>query len=197
MSDKRKTGVLLTLAAMTLGACASEKQPQDPFMKMVDTVGKWNMTKEEKAKYGKLPQNEARSIIINNRFSTARNALPTAEEKKMLAVALYVNFKMLQARAIPAYCKGMNVDISGYQSAFSATNRVEEAALIQLMESRGTSFEDIYAKYEKRLRTTAKYELMSAGSSYSACSVVKDKPQEMARLTKFSKFYPSISSSMR
>lgn len=194
---KLKTLSAVALAGLILAGCTQNEAPQDTFLKMVDTTGKWTMTTEEKTKYSKMGQNEGRALFNNSKFEEARSKLQTDEEKKMLAIAVYANFKMLQARAIPDYCQGMNVDISSFVSAFASANRSEEAALQKLMESRSDSFDALYAKYSKRLRTTSKYELMSAGSSYSACKTLKEKSSEIARQTKFTKFYPVVSAAMR
>lgn len=171
---------------------ACEDQNPTTTAKLVAKAGKWNMSANEKEEYSKYSTRDARVMFIRDKYQETAQSFETDAERRMLAAALFINFEMLQARAIPAYCAEMNIDLSSYQKIFAKAHAREKRAIDEILAAEGTTADEIWENYRSRMRVTAKYELMSTGSSSSACHRVVEEPQKFVSLIKFSSFFPKI-----
>lgn len=191
MLHSLKTSALALAAAALLAGCGGEKQPD--IMNVIQDVGRWNITKDNEQKYANLDTNKRRQAFIRDKFREESAKAATDLDRQNIAAAIYLNFYMLQGQAIPDYCQGMNVDVSKFQTAFAQGNQKYHNYVTKILAMNGTTYEDVLAKFGPKLRTAAKYELMSTGSSYTACSTIKKDPGKYANAMKFAQFYPKIS----
>lgn len=183
------------LAGVLLSACGGGSK--DPFLGKINEVGMWVMSAEEKTRYAKLDPPQARIKFVQDKFQAEAATLPSAADRKALAAAIYTNYAMLQNRAIPDYCAGMNVDISNFQTEFDRSNSRENKALEDFLSTQGKTLDGIWSGYAGRMKRTAKNELMAGGSSFSTCRTLQKDPGKAARYIAFSKLYPRISATLK
>ncbi|NNC37859.1 MAG: hypothetical protein EX271_03040 [Acidimicrobiales bacterium] len=188
---------LMSFAATSLLAGCDIQPKTKTMADVVKEVGRWNIPKDQKAKYSHLPTNEARSHYVRDTYLNQIGVMESDAERHRLAAAIYLNYAMLQGEAIPNYCKGMNVDISAFQTGFKRINGRIESGVKKILAAEGTTLEAIHTEFVPKYKTAAKYELMSTGSSYSACQTIKEKSAQLTNMVKFSNFYPGIAQTLR
>jgi hypothetical protein len=91
------------------------------------------------------PEEATRCVVIEQ-FDEAHAKTQTPDQQRVVAADFYLGFSILHARAKPAYCKEMNLDLTGFAQDFRATNRQEEYAMDDLLEKKGLKREDIWSR---------------------------------------------------
>jgi hypothetical protein len=133
---------------------------------------------------------------VIEKFNEAHAKAQTPDQQRVVAADFYLGFSILHARAMPAYCKEMNLDLMVFAQDFRATNRQEEYAMDDLLEKKGLKREDIWSRAHSRMMRRAKYELMRLGglsaAFYGICSALAKKPEEHAGNANFGALFPDI-----
>lgn len=185
------------IGAALAGACAIALGACNAGDEVLSGMRYLGATDAAQKAYPDLPREEAMRRVIIEKFNEAYAKAGTPEQQKRLAADFYLGFAMLHARAMPAYCKQMNLDLAGFTEEFRSENRNEEYAVDDYFEKQGWSREDLWKRQESRLVTRAKYQLMQLGGistgSYGVCSALAKNPQDYAGNANFGALFPDIS----
>jgi hypothetical protein len=90
------------------------------------------------------------------KFNEAYAKAQTPDQQRVVAADFYLGFSMLHAHAMPACCKEMNLDLTGFAQDFRATNGPEEFAIDDLLEKKRLKREDIWSRAQSRMMRPAR-----------------------------------------
>lgn len=185
------------IKAAVVGVCALALGGCDGSNGIFSEMRFINAANAAKKAYPDLSPEDATRRFVIETFNEAYAQAKTPEQQRILAADFYLGFSMLHARAVPAYCKEMNLDLTGFAEEFRAINRNEEYAIDDLLEHKGIARDDVWSRAQSQMMRRAKYELMGLGGlsagSYGVCSALAKDPGQYAGNADFAALFPDIS----